>query len=190
GEDAPRAGVLGMLRLERGLDVEAISRLFDGSRFAPEPLTSHERNCLAQANLAGAPPYVAGSYPEWPDGPLARTFGEDRSSEGAALATGAAIDLRVNTLKAEREQAHAALEHLGAERTRWSLFGLRISLSADAKSPAIHAEPAFINGWVEIQDEGSQIAGLLAAAHAEDQATDICAGGGGKALALATSIRN
>jgi len=188
--DTPRAAVLGMLRLERGLDLEAISRLFDGSRFAPGPLTNDEQTRLAHADLAGAPPHVAGDYPEWLDAHLAKSFGDERSAEGAALATRATLDLRVNLLKAEPGQVHTALAHLGAKPTRWSPFGLRINLGPDAKSPAIHAEPAFIDGWVEIQDEGSQVAGILADAHPEEQIIDLCAGGGGKTLALAAAMRN
>src|SRR5947207_6014304 len=60
GEDTPRAVALGMLRIERKLDPDRIARLADGSRFAPEPLTGEERIRLAGADLAGAPPWVAG----------------------------------------------------------------------------------------------------------------------------------
>ena len=67
-------------------------------------------------------------------------------------------------------------------------MGLRIRLSADAKSPAIHAEPAYLKGQIEIQDEGSQIAALLAAAKPGEQVVDLCAGAGGKTLALAAAM--
>jgi 16S rRNA (cytosine967-C5)-methyltransferase len=73
---------------------------------------------------------------------------------------------------------------------RWSPQGLRIVLSADARSPAIHAEPAFIKGLVEIQDEGSQLAALLAGAKPGEQVIDLCAGAGGKTLALAAAMQN
>ena len=87
GADAPRAVVLGMLRLERKLDAAAIARLADGARFAPAPLSEEERARLDVADLAGAPPWVAGDYPEWLDAALARVFGDERAAEGAALAT-------------------------------------------------------------------------------------------------------
>ena len=74
--------------------------------------------------------------------------------------------------------------------TRWSPVGLRITLAADAKSPAIHAEPAFIKGMIEIQDEGSQLAALLAGAKPGEQVVDLCAGAGGKTLALAAAMEN
>src|ERR1700676_3759420 len=62
-EDAPRARVLGMLKLERGLDADAIAALCDGSRFAPEPLSEVERSALTSGSLKDAPAHVAGDYP-------------------------------------------------------------------------------------------------------------------------------
>jgi 16S rRNA (cytosine967-C5)-methyltransferase len=188
GEEAPRAILLGMLRLERKLETQAIARLADGARFAPSPLTEEERKRLDTASLEGAPPWVLGDYPAWLDPHLARVFGDDRGAEGAALASRAPLDLRVNTLKAKREGVAATLAHLGAVPTRWSPVGLRIALGADAKSPAIHAEPAFLKGLIEVQDEGSQLAALLARTETDKQVVDLCAGGGGKTLALAAAM--
>jgi 16S rRNA (cytosine967-C5)-methyltransferase len=190
GEQSPRAVVLGMLKRERGLDAGAIERLFEGSRHAAAPLTAAERARLQTAGLDDAPPHVAGDFPEWLDPHLERVFGKERADEGAALASRAPLDLRVNTLKGERERVAEALAEYAPEPTRWSPWGLRIRLAADAKAPAIQAEPAFIKGWVEIQDEGSQLAALLAAAKPGDQVVDLCAGGGGKTLALAAAMQN
>jgi len=189
GDDTPRAVVLGMLRLERNHDTAAIAGLAGNGRFAPAPLTAGERARLDTASLADAPPWIAGDYPEWLDGEFARTFGEQRAAEGAALASRAPLDLRVNTLKATREEAAEALAHLTPTPTRWSPHGLRIVLAADARSPAIHAEPAFIKGLVEVQDEGSQLAALLADARAGEQVIDLCAGAGGKTLAMAAAMQ-
>ena len=190
GEAAPRAVLLGMLRLERKLDIDAIAALADGARFAPAALSNEERARLEAADLDGAPPWVAGDYPEWLDPHLARVCGEERAAEGAALASRAPLDLRVNTLKGTREDAAAALAELAPTPTRWSPVGLRIALEADAKAPPIHAEPAFIKGMVEVQDEGSQIAALLAGAKPGAQVIDLCAGAGGKTLALAAAMDN
>src|SRR5690348_2176432 len=107
GEATPRAVVLGMLKRERGLDRAAIAKLFDGSRFAPPPLTEAEAKALDMASLDGAPAHVAGDYPEWLDPHLANVFGDERSEEGAALASRAPVDLRVNTLKGDRDEALA-----------------------------------------------------------------------------------
>jgi 16S rRNA (cytosine967-C5)-methyltransferase len=66
-DDTPRSRVLGMLKVERGMDTPTISALFDGGRFAPEPLTETERNALLSRSPEDAPAPVAGDYPEWLD---------------------------------------------------------------------------------------------------------------------------
>ena len=190
GADAPRAILLGMLKRERGLDVETIARLCDGSLYAPEALSSDERKRLEAGDIAGAPPYVRGDYPEWLEPYFSRVFGDDRVEEGAALSSRAPLDLRVNTLKAEQDAVAAMLSDLRPEPTRWSPWGLRIRLAADAKSPAVHAEPAFLKGLVEMQDEGSQLAALLSGAKPGEQVVDLCAGAGGKTLAVAAMMQN
>jgi 16S rRNA (cytosine967-C5)-methyltransferase len=190
GEESPRAVMLGMLRLLRGLPVDAVAQLADGSRFAVPQLTDAERLHLAEARLDEAPPWVAGDYPQWLDPHFAEVFGEERAEEGAALARRAPLDLRVNTLKGERDQALAELPDLAVAPSRWSPVGLRLVLGADARSPAIHAEPCFIKGLVEVQDEGSQLAALFAGAKPGEQVVDLCAGAGGKTLALAAMMEN
>src|SRR6202043_399389 len=113
-DDTARARVLGMLKLERGMDADAIAALCDGGRFAPEPLTDAERGALSQRSLADAPAHVSGDYPEWLDGYLAQVFGDDRVAEATAMASRAPLDLRVNTLKAKREKMLPFLAHLAA----------------------------------------------------------------------------
>src|SRR5262249_53044208 len=154
------------------------------------PLAESERSRIADASLTDAPAWVAGDYPEWLDPHFARVFADERAAELGALAARAPLDLRVNTLEADPDKAPAALSSLGAEPTRWPPLGLRIRLAADARSPAIHAEPAFIKGMVEVQDEGSQLAALLAGARRGEQVVDLCAGAGGKTLALAAAMEN
>src|SRR5213595_735086 len=188
-DDRPRARVLGMLKLERGLDVDAIAALCDGGRFAPEPLTEGERAALASRSLENAPAHIAGDYPEWLDTYLAEAFGDDRAAEATAMASRAPLDLRVNTLKAKREKVAASLKHLGAKPTPWSPLGLRIELGADARNPGVHSEEDFVKGAVEVQDEGSQLAALLSAAKPGEQVIDLCAGAGGKTLALAAMMQ-
>ncbi len=190
GADTPRAILLGMLKRERGLDSEAIAKLASGAQYAPEALGDEERKRLDAADLSAAPPHVVGDYPEWLDPHFTRAFGDARAEEGAALSSRAPLDLRVNTLKAERDKATGMLADLSPEPTRWSPWGLRIRLAADAKSPAIHAEPAFLKGMIEVQDEGSQLAALFAAAKPGEQVLDLCAGAGGKTLALAAMMAN
>lgn len=187
--DTPRARLLGMLKLERGLGVEAVAELCNGGRFAPEPLTDAERTALMSRTLDDAPAHIAGDYPEWLDPHLAAVFGDARAEEATAMASRAPLDLRVNTLKAKREKVLASMAHLGAKATPWSPWGLRIGLGADARNPGIHSEEDFIKGAVEVQDEGSQLAALLTGARPGEQVIDMCAGAGGKTLALAAMMQ-
>src|SRR3979490_272323 len=187
--DTPRARVLGMLKVERGLDAGTIAALCDGGRFAPQPLTEAERAALASRSLENAPAPVAGDYPEWLDGYLAQVFGDDRVAEATAMASRAPLDLRVNTLKAKRGKVLASTAHLETKPTPWSPIGLRIELGADARNPGIHSEEDFIKGAIEVQDEGSQLAALLSAAKPGGQVIDPCAGAGGKTLALAAMMQ-
>lgn len=185
----PRARLLGMLKLERGLDVDAVAALCDGGRFAPEPLTDLERAAFTSRSLKDAPAHIAGDYPEWLDPQLAAVFGDARAEEAVAMASRAPLDLRVNTLKAKHEKVLASMKHLGAKATPWSPWGLRIDLGADARNPGIHSEEAFIKGGVEVQDEGSQLAAFLTGAKPGEQVIDMCAGAGGKTLALAAMMQ-
>ncbi|HEX8165529.1 MAG TPA: RsmB/NOP family class I SAM-dependent RNA methyltransferase [Beijerinckiaceae bacterium] len=190
GEGGARAVLLGMLRLQRGLGIEALAALCSGERFAPPPLTEEERGRLATATLDGAPPHVAGDFPDWIEGSLARTFGADLVPEMQALSVRAPLDIRTNTLKAEREEVQDALAHLAPVWTPHSPVGLRIALGEDGRGPALQSEPEFLKGWFDIQDEGSQLAALLTGAKPGEQVVDLCAGGGGKTLAMAARMAN
>jgi 16S rRNA (cytosine967-C5)-methyltransferase len=190
GSDSARAILIGMLKRERGLDTDAIAKLASGEKYAAEALSDDERKRLDEADMTAAPAYVAGDYPEWLEPHFTRAFGDARAEEGAALSLRAPLDLRVNTLKADRDKAAAMLSDLQPELARWSPWGLRVRVAADAKSPAVHAEPAFIKGMVELQDEGSQLAALFSGAKPGEQVVDLCAGAGGKTLALAAMMEN
>src|SRR5712672_1373224 len=150
---------------------------------------SGDRAALTSRSLENAPAHIAGDYPEWLDGYLAQVFGDDRVAEATAMASRAPLDLRINTLKAKREKILPSLAHLGAQPAPWSPIGLRIELGADARNPGIHAEEDFIKGAIEVQDEGSQLAALLSAAKPGEQVIDLCAGAGGKTLALAAMMQ-
>ncbi len=184
-----RARLIGMLRLERGMDTATMEALFDGGRFAPSPLTEAEKTALASRSLADAPAAIAGDYPDWLDPHLAKVFGAERAAEAAAMASRAPLDLRVNTLKSSRDKVLGSLSHLGAKPTPWSPVGLRIELAADARNPGVQSEEDFIKGAIEVQDEGSQLASLFSAAKPGEQVIDLCAGAGGKTLALAALMQ-
>jgi 16S rRNA (cytosine967-C5)-methyltransferase len=190
GEATPRAEVIGALKQLRDLDEAGVSALFSGEGHAPAPLTDAERERLRAGDLAGASDPVRGDYPEWLAAAFAESCGDDAVAEGRALASRAPVDLRVNTLKGGRDRALAALAHLEAQPTPLSPVGLRVAVRADGRGPALSAEPAYVKGAVEVQDEGSQLASLLSGAKPDMQVLDLCAGGGGKALALAAMMEN
>jgi 16S rRNA (cytosine967-C5)-methyltransferase len=189
GADTPRAIMLGALREARGLDAIAIAELCSGEGHAPPPLSDDERVRLETATLDGAPDHVRGDYPEWLAARFAEAFGARAVEEGRALATRAPLDLRVNLLKCDPAQARAKLAHLSPTPTPLSPLGLRIE-AGPGRGPALAAETAFVKGLVEPQDEASQLASLLCAAEPGAQVLDLCAGGGGKALALAAQMHN
>jgi 16S rRNA (cytosine967-C5)-methyltransferase len=190
GEAGPRAEVLGALRQTRGLDADAIAALFSGDGHAPEKLTEAERARLAAADLSGAPAHVAGDFPEWLAPQLEASFGASAADEGRALAERAPVDLRVNLLKANRDKALSALAYLAPEPTPFSPVGLRIAVRQDGRAPPLASDPAYVKGLIEVQDEGSQIAALIAGAKPGMQVLDLCAGAGGKTLALAAVMGN
>ena len=128
------------------------------------------------------------NLPDWVATPLKESLG----AEGfwalvGALDGIAPLDLRVNVLKARREDAMAGLagEGVVAEPTPYSPWGLRVQ----GKS-ALNRVPAFLNGDVEVQDEGSQLLALLTGAGRGEMVVDFCAGAGGKTLALGAMMRN
>ena len=190
GEATPRAEMLGMLRELRGHSPAEIASLFSGEGHAPAALSAAESAALEAGGLVGAPDHIAGDYPEWLAPAFAETYGVGAVEEGRALAARAPVDLRVNRLAVGRDKALVELEHLSARSTPLSPIGLRLPLTADGRGPALSAEPAYVKGHVEIQDEGSQIAALCALAQPGEQILDYCAGGGGKTLALAAVTQN
>src|SRR5260370_20331926 len=133
------------------------------------------------------PRAVANDLPAWLEPYLAKIYGKRLEEEMAALNQSAPLDLRVNLLKTDRDTARRALaeEQIEAEPTRWSPLGLRVKYRAPFAGTA-----AFKSGLVEVQDEGSQLAALLADARPGMRVVDFCAGAGGKTLALAAQMNN
>jgi 16S rRNA (cytosine967-C5)-methyltransferase len=194
GEVAPdaRRRVIAVLLLIDQWPPDEVAASLDGGRFRPAALSPAEAR-LARA-LAGRtlthpemPRAVACDLPDWLEPYLAALYGRRLEDELAALNAPAPLDLRINELKADRDTARRALaaEHIQAEPTPWSPLGLRLKHRAP-----LAATQAFKEGLVEVQDEGSQLAALLADARPGMRVVDFCAGAGGKTLALAARMRN
>lgn len=190
GGSAPRALVLAALRDVWGLAAEAIAALAE-EQHGPGALSSAEREALSRALSDGMPLYVRANLPDWLAPSYERAFGERAAAEGEALAQRAPVDLRVNTLKASRGQVIDALARFGAGEGPLSPLCVRIPAPGpEARNANVEAEPAHGLGWFEVQDAGSQVAALLSGVQPGLQIADICAGAGGKTLALAAMMKN
>jgi 16S rRNA (cytosine967-C5)-methyltransferase len=193
GGETPRNWTLGALRWSLGLEFDALAAAW-AEPHAPEALTDAELQALARDGLGEAPPWVAGDYPEWLDANLDKAFGAARAAEGEALAAMAPVDLRANTLLVSRDKLLAELaDHprldSPPELAPFAPNGLRLPWRF-GRAFGWSADPAFRKGWFEVQDEASQLVAELAAARPGLQVADVCAGGGGKTLALAATMDN
>jgi 16S rRNA (cytosine967-C5)-methyltransferase len=188
-----RTRLLAALVLIDGWSEQQFARAFDGDRFRPQRLTAMELRfgeAIAQRDLhdKAMPPDVLGNYPAWLTPHLEAALGRDLVREASALNGEAALDLRLNLLKAkDREKVRAALAREGVEaaRTPLSPLGLRVFERIPLATLSV-----FRDGMIDVQDEGSQVAALLADARPGMRVVDFCAGAGGKTLALAAAMDN
>jgi 16S rRNA (cytosine967-C5)-methyltransferase len=189
--DARRRVLAGLLLVE-GWPAARLAKEFDGDRFRPQPLDADEARFAA--TVAGQdrdtremPADARGNYPAWLGPHLEAALGRDLPREMAALTEPAPLDLRVNTLKGDREAVRAALAREGVEaaRTPLSPLGLRVF-----QRIPLSTLDTFRAGLIEVQDEGSQLAALMVDARPGMRVVDFCAGAGGKTLALAASMGN
>ena len=187
GDDSARAAVIGVLAFEWGWKPGDVAAAAAGEPHGPGSLSEAEAAALATPrSLDAAPAAVRGDYPDWLDAPLARVFGEGRAEEGEALAHRAPVDLRANRLKGDVTRVLKTLQPFGAEPSGVLRDALRIRAPVAAeRAAAVENEPEFAKGWFEVQDLGSQIAAAAAGEAKGRQVLDLCAGGGGKTLALA-----
>ncbi len=191
GADTPRALVLGVAAFVWKLAVDEIGALCDGDKFAPLPISDPERSALQNGDIADAPAPVKGNYPDWLADEFSRAFGDGAAAEGAALSWRAPLDLRVNTLKTSREKLTRTLRRFEVNPTPLSTTGLRFAPPAGGgRLPHVESHSAHGKGWFEVQDEGSQLVAALTGAAPGMQVADICAGAGGKTLALAALMGN
>lgn len=194
GAPRPSARLLvaGHLLVAEGWALDGIAQNYSGERFCAGPLTEHELALLKQ--LEGRPLI----HPDMPDGPrlnlpewampgLVARFGDSLPAEAEAMEDAAPLDLRANILKGTRDVIQAALvgEGVPATPTPLSPWGLRV---ADRRP--VSATKAFLEGLIEVQDEGSQLIALLTDAKPGMRVADYCAGAAGKTLAIAATMDN
>jgi len=179
--DDPRALAIAAL-LSAGEDPESF---FIGG-YGPPPLTEAERNAIASEPRA-MPAWVEGEYPAWLESELRRAFGARLLEEMQAFQARAPVDLRVNRLKARREDVAAALAQSAIACTPIADLpeGLRC-----APGVALTDHPLYQSGAFEIQDASAQHSVALCDAQPGMQVLDLAAGAGGKSLALAAAMQN
>ncbi|AUH32136.1 RsmB/NOP family class I SAM-dependent RNA methyltransferase [Paracoccus tegillarcae] len=174
GKRDGRGLMLGRLRAEAADPAQ----MFTGQGHAPAPLSEDE---LA----AGSPPdpHQQMNLPEWLHPLWERSLADQAGPIARAMSSRAPIWLRVNTAKATREGAIASLAENGVEAEADPRLPTALQVRSGGRR--INAAAAYLEGWVELQDLSPQLA--CASLPLRDGACvlDYCAGGGGKALALA-----
>ena len=154
-------------------------------------LDEHERQWLAEVQAVDRstlPAKLRHNLPDWLAGALQAQVGDAEFWPLVqALEAPAPLDLRVNTLKARREDVQRGLSDCGIEAraTPFSPWGLRVQ-----GKPAVNKAELFTQGAIEVQDEGSQMLALLTDAKRGEMVVDFCAGAGGKTLALGAAMRS
>ena len=174
-------------RLERRL---AILGWQGEARVLNAALAEHEQTWLKRVRAVEVDSLqekLRHNLPDWLAGALKNAMGEEFWPLAESLMQIAPLDLRVNELKLKREAARDALRASGieAELTPYSPWGLRVQ-----GKPALQRHPLFLDGSIEVQDEGSQLLAALTGARRGEMVVDFCAGAGGKTLALGAMMRN
>ncbi|WP_099865258.1 RsmB/NOP family class I SAM-dependent RNA methyltransferase [Pararhizobium haloflavum] len=189
--DAPAAMAYAVIYRQWKIAPDEVAHALEGDRFAPPPPAPEWLASWQEKDLTSAPHHVQADMPEWLISSLMSAFGEDWLAEARALNERPPLDLRVNTLKADRAKVAKAMARTGAHPAPTAPHGLRIDpVAGPQRHPNVTAELAYQKGWFEVQDEGSQIVAALFGAAAGENVLDFCAGGGGKTLAMAAAMEN
>lgn len=192
GIEDTRFRVLLHTLLVENMTLKRVKDLFSGRGYDPHPLTEEEKDILAGVegqvlHHPDMPDIVRVECPPQHEAWLRARFGDAFEAEMEKMLHPAPLDLRVNTIKIDRDNARASLEKDGVETQEMQVspWGLRVQGKVYLSNTK-----AFHKGWIEIQDEGSQAIALLCEAKPGEQVLDYCAGGGGKTLALAAMMEN
>ncbi len=191
-EDTVRHRWLAWWRVGEQRSAAEIAALCSGGQYAPEKLSYKEQELLTKLegadlnNPAFGPAILGECAPDFYE-KLSAAYGSQLPALLDALNQPAALDLRVNTLKLSRDEALALLQAQGypITATPFSPVGLRLTDRTNLGNIEL-----FQNGALEVQDEGSQLVGLLVGASSGMRVADFCAGAGGKSLSMAATMNN
>ncbi len=137
-------------------------------------------------DLSTLPFAVRTELPDWVLARLSPWMSEEEIMHLAlSLQHAAPLDLRVNTIKAKREAVLQAFAQEGIDALPTAISPMGVRLKG---KPALNKHALFLNGSIEIQDEGSQVLGLLMEAKRGEMVADFCAGAGGKTLLLGAQM--
>ena len=192
GDETPRALVLSVAVRDWGETPDGLAAAFATDRFAPDPPTEAEMERLAAPDpLVGAPDHVKADIPDWLAPAFAEAFGDSWIAEGQGMTHRPPVDLRVNRLKSDVARVEKSLKRFAPISAPIVPDGLRLPAGPrDARTPNVLVDEAYLKGWFEVQDAGSQAVAALASAASGEQVLDFCAGAGGKTLALAAAMGN
>ncbi len=135
--------------------------------------------------LDDAPAAVKLDVPDWLHDRLAAQYGDQLEALMSALNRPAPLDLRISRMSREAVLENLSADGIEGEPTPYSPWGLRLK-----GKPSLNKEPMFVDGVIEVQDEGSQLLALLTGAKRGEMVCDFCAGAGGKTLALGAMMKN
>ncbi|MCU0832290.1 MAG: RsmB/NOP family class I SAM-dependent RNA methyltransferase [Rhizobiaceae bacterium] len=184
-----RFAAWGALLFQWGMDLVELEAVMAGDPHAPDPLDDAARAALASRQPEDAPAYVRVNMSEHLLARFQPAFGDDWERQLAAFGDRPALDLRVNSLKAKRDDVLDALAMHGAVAAPLLASAIRIAPSeGEQRLPNVTAEPVFARGAFEVQDLGSQLVAALVDPEPHSEVLDFCAGAGGKSLAMAAAM--
>ncbi len=184
--------IIAGIMLDKEFNAETITGAFSGAQYAPMQLTREEMDLVRMVEgqtliHPDMPLRERTECPEWAFQSLQDVLGDRYETEMNSMLKAAPMDLRVNAIKAGREEVLKELKREGFDAHPGKISPLSIRVYG---RPKISQHHFFLEGYVEIQDEGSQLVALVADAKPGEQVVDFCAGAGGKTLALGAAMNN
>lgn len=187
-----RTLVIAALIIDKEHNLSSLDEAFSGDKFSPDLLTAEEKK-LAQSVLGQSLIHpdmdlkTRVECPDWAYESLNNALGDRFESELSAMLVPAPLDVRVNHIKADRDEVLEYLEEEGFEVAAGKIAPMSIRMF---NRPQISQHEIYKDGVIEIQDEGSQMVAVVADPKPGEQVVDFCAGAGGKTLAMGALMNN